>query len=246
MDASSFLVGVLSSVVAAVLVGVVARSRGWFSFSWRSLTRSVMLQRRIEASGITNFYASRDDFAKYRGAPRLLDYLTLANNSIRIAAYWMAHGVEMEGIAQGLAAMTKPPKRLNITIAIIDPTAPYISALASYLDMDPDELRARARSSLLKLWQARQGLAEDERARLHLKVCTTSPIASVIMLDPEEPDGRLQIDVKAYKTPRNFSFAFELRHEDHYLYRLCRDAWIRLLLEAEDFNPELHINAPND
>lgn len=197
--------------------------------------------RRIEAAGITNFYASRDDYYRYRGAPQLLDYLSLATKSIRIAAYWMSHGIEMEGIAQSLAKMAKPPRNLDITIAIIDPTAPYIPALASFLNMSARELIFRAQLSLSKLWEARENLLPEERTRFKIKVYSSVPIASVIILDAEQPDGRLQLDFKAYKVPRHFSFAFELRNRGRYLFDLCRDAWTRLLDEAEDLDPQEHL-----
>jgi hypothetical protein len=240
MDWIALMLGVASSVIAAILVALFARSRGWLSFSWRSYSRRHSLYKRMERAGVTNFYASRDDFVKHRGAPRLLDYLSLARKSIGIAAYWMAHGVEMEGIAQGLAEMTRSPRNLQISVAIINPTAPYIGALASYLNMESRELIVRAQSSLDKLWEAREHLSPEERARFRLRVYDTPPIASVIILDAEESDGRVQIDIKAYKTPRHDSFAFELQREGHYLYELCRDAWLRLIEEAQDFEPAKH------
>jgi hypothetical protein len=238
--------------VTLILVSVIAFSqvverRNLANNIFRDLSKEIQsIQptkhfKRMESAGLSNFYVNRDDYTKYRGAPKLLDYLSLAKKSVRVAAYWMSHGIEMEGIANDLAEMVKQPKNLDLAIAIIDPTAPYIHNLASYLSMSPDELTFRAQNSLIRLWQARQNLPEDLKPKFKIKVYSTVPIASVIILDAEETNGRVQIDLKAYKVPRHQSFAFELSGSGNSLYDLCRDAWSRLIKESEDFDPKRHL-----
>ncbi len=84
-------------------------------------------------------------------------------------------------------------------------------------------------------------LSPDEKKRFRIKVYDAIPIASVIMLDSEEKNGRTQIDIKPYKAPRQNSFTFELSGRGHSLYDVCTSAWTKLLDEAEDFDPERHL-----
>src|SRR5438128_7616159 len=105
-----------------------------------------------------------------------------------------------------MATLVKSPRKMEITIAIIDPTAGYIDTLASYLGMTCKELVLRVQSSLYKLHKAREGLTGAEKARFRLKVYNTIPIASVIILDAEGNNGRVQIDIKSYRVPRYHSF----------------------------------------
>lgn len=209
---------------------------------WIPTSKKKTLNKRIRDSGITNVYTSRDDFAKYREAPKLIDYLNLAEKEIYICAYWMAHGTEMEGIDEKIARLTKPPKKLNINIAIINPKSLYLESLANYLNIDTEEVRQRISKSLKKLFDEKEKLAPDEKARFTIKVYDAFPIASVIMLDPYHSNCRLQFEIKPYKKARHYSFSFELRNEISQLYQLCSEAWLELIKDAEEFNPSKHLD----
>jgi len=198
------------------------------------------MHRRMEKAGLRNFYASRDDYAKYRGAPRLLDYLTTAEKTIHIASHWMAHGVEMEGVVTGIAALVRPPKNLTVTVGIVDPSVSYLPSLASFFDITENELRVRSQAAIDKLCEARGTLSQAEQSRFTIKLYDAIPIASTIILDAALPSGRLQMDIKTYKTARRDAFALELAGPDGSLYLRCRDAWLRLLDEAPELTPNSH------
>ncbi len=238
MDWKSLCIGVAGSVIAAVIVAVVARAKGWIQFAWSRRSRSAAMLKRMEDAGVTNFYASRDDYARYRGAPRLLDYLATAKASIHIASHWMAHGVEMEGVVAGIAQLVRPPHNLRVVVGIVSPTAAYVASMASFFDISGQELLVRTQAAVRRLSDARQGLSPEERTRFTIKLYDAIPIASVIILDAERPDGRLQMDIKPYKTPRRDAFALELGGPQCPLYVRCRDAWLRLLEEAREVNQD--------
>ncbi len=208
--------------------------------SAKELSEMSLLQKRMENAGISNFYASRVDYAHYRGAPKLIDFLRLATKEIYIASYWMAHGTEIEGVPQKIAELTKEPKRVKITIAILNPNSLCIEALAEYLDMSKEEVSSRIKRALDKLYKVRDSLTDEEKERFIIKVYNTLPIASIIMIDPCEGNGRLQIDLKIYKTERQNSFGFELKnsqYETKALYVLCRDAWLEMINTSPNYTP---------
>ncbi len=235
------LIGVGATVTGALILSFVPPTRSWV----RTIVRRQKLNRRIEKVGISNFYTSRDDYAFYRSAPKLVDYLSLANREIYVCAHWMAHGTEMEGIANEIAQLTKPPKRLKITIAIVSPTNPSIPSLADFLNMDRNELERRIRKSLDRLQEEKNKLAEEEKRRFVIKTYDSLPVASVIMLDPKDPECRLQFDVKAYRKARQYSFGFEVRNKDAYLLKLLSSSWLELIENSEEYNPASVLN-PED
>ena len=151
MDWKSLLIGVAGSILAAVIITMIARARGWVQFAWRSWSKNRELLQRLEAAGIVNFYASRDDYVKYRGTPRLLDYLSTGQKTIHIASHWLAHGAEMEGIIDGLADLVRPPKKLTIVVGITDPNSPYVGSLAAFFNIEEQDLVNRIRSAFTKL-----------------------------------------------------------------------------------------------
>lgn len=107
--------------------------------------------------------------------------------------------------------------------------------------MAPQQLIRSIQQSLYKLYKARERLSGDERPRFRLKVYDTIPVASVIMLDAGEKNGRVQIDFKAYRAPKYKSFVFEFSGHGNYLYDLCSDAWVGLIEAANDFDPQKHL-----
>ena len=133
------------------------------------------------------------------------------------------------------------PHERTVTIAIIDPTGPCIPELASYLGIPQDELVRRIESSLLNLYHVRSRLLPEEQRRLTIKAYRTIPIASVIILDGNLPDGRIQLDIKPYRVPRHYSFSFELSGPGSALYDLCFKAWGSLVSDAPEFDPEHHL-----
>jgi len=94
MDWGSPANGILGGIIGSVLISVFAWSRSWISLSWNKYSRDRLLQKRLQQAVLNNFFASRDDFIKYRGATHLVDYLSSARRSIHIASYRMAHGTE--------------------------------------------------------------------------------------------------------------------------------------------------------
>ncbi len=239
MDWNSLWIGAAGSLVAALIVSVIAWAKGWVRFAWFEYSKERNLSRRMFGAGVSNFYSNRDDFERYRGATRLIDYISLAERSIHIASHWLAHGAEMEGIVLRLAELVKAPRSLTIVVGVIDPNADYIRSFAVYLDMEAEELRIRSQAVLNKLWQVRESLAPEEKPRFQIKVYHTLPIASVIILDARTLKGRLQIDLKSYRISRRDSFAIEFSGSGRPVYERLAESWIKLLEESRDFSPSL-------
>jgi hypothetical protein len=162
---------------------------------------------------------------------------------VHIASYWMAHGVEMENIAERLKDQLLANSELTVMIAVIDPTASYIPLLADYLDLDEEALISRVRASLTSLDRARSDLPMSEQARLSVRVYATVPSASFVLLDVAEPNGRIQMDFKPYKVPRQSSITFEFRGQDRTMYRTLKTAALKLLQDCPLFDPAVHLTS---
>ena len=237
------LYGIFAGLIVAGLLLVLARARGLARVSTRPVISQWELMSRIQRLGVTNFYGSRSDYVTHRGAPRLTDYLSSADSSIKVAAYWMAHGNEAEAIAVPIAKLAEEKRALQIQIAVISPKSPVLSSLAEYLDVDLDDLRGRIRSSLRNLDRAREELSTHAKTRYSILVYDSLPIASVIMLDTDQPGGRIQIDIKPYRAPRDSSFGLELSGQGHPLYDVCLKAWTELMTSAVPFDRTQHLDS---
>ncbi|MCA1671477.1 MAG: hypothetical protein LC799_04500, partial [Actinobacteria bacterium] len=222
---------------------LVARAAGWVTSSRRTRRSDREFVERLRASGVANFYASRSDYVRFRGAPRLTDYLATANKTIIVAAYWMGHGNEAEGIANVLGKLVDTRPELSATVAVIDPTSPHMPQLADYLAVPPAEVEARLASTLRNLARARDGMSTDGRRRLDIRVYRDLPMASIIMLDDGDDNGRIQLDIKPFRAPRESSFGVELVARPDGLYQVCRRSCHDLISRSSSFDPTIHLLA---
>jgi len=117
----------------------------------------------------------------------------------------------------------------------MSPDNPCVSGLADFLNMDTDEAQRRIRKSLQRLQEAKDKLATEERQRFTIKTYKSLPVASVIILDANAPECRLQFEIKPYRRPRQYSFGFELSDRDAYLYRLLSRSWLELIEHSETY-----------
>lgn len=224
---------ILITVGATAITGVAAILWHKLSSLRNQLTASQNLARRLKIIGLSNFYESRDDYTKFREAPRLADYLAFANRKIVIAGYWLAQGAEMEGVATDLRKLLEKREALEITIVMINPDADYIPAVASQMRLTPEAVSRRALDSLRGLADLKESLAEDQRKRLDIRLHSSIPFASLIVLDPEsEENGHIQFDFKLYANSRSNSIGFEIRSTTsqiatnliHSCEQICKDA----------------------
>ena len=233
----TFLLGVAASVSAAGLVAIVAvlwRSR---SSSLRSQLTGWSASRRLAEAGLSNFYRSRADYARYRNSADLGGFLRLAERSVHMVSYWLAQGVEMEHLGAGLKDLILSRQHLTVTISVIDPDAPFIGLLADHLGLPDEQIVQRIRGSLTVLDGVRTALPSEERHRLRLLTSTALPVASFILLDVDEPGGRIQMDVKPFRLPRSQSVTFEFRGTDTYLYKTLRGSALQVLAAAVSYEP---------
>lgn len=237
----NLVLGVLGSVLAAGVVTIMVRANNKLSVPLRGGRRRRKLMRRLEDAGLSNFFASRADYVKYRNAPKLSDYLSIATERVLISAYWMAQGVEMEGVVDEIEKLILGPKKVLFSIVIIDPTAQYIDALSQHLNVQREYLVSRVQGTLATLHELHVRLPKDERQRLCILVHRTVPMASIIALDPDQKSGRIQIDIKPYKTSRQESVSFEFMGRDRKIYELLRSSTERLIDDAVAFDADRHL-----
>jgi len=226
----------LSDFAAEIAVLVVTSIFGAILLWYRRIRGKYKFALRLSEMGISNIFADRNDYARYRGTPDLPSYVSSAKRRIVIVGHWMAQGTEIQGVAEAIANLVKSPKRISVDIALVNPRGTNIPSFANYLGLSENETIFRVEQSLSKLNQARLTLSDEEKGRMRLFVYDTFPVASVVMLDPDEVDGRIQVDMKLFKQSRQNSFSFEVQG-DTPLYRRIRDSWYGVIQNAQQFDP---------
>jgi len=229
-----FGAGVASSLVATLVIFFLAKWKNWIVVGTKKARRSWVLARRLDEIGMTEFFASRADYAKYRPSGLLGDYLATAKHRIDVAGYWMGHGHEAEAIAHTIVDCLEETPGMSARIALINPDGPHLGAVAAYLNLGTEEVANRLRASLASLTHARASATASVRTRLSVLVYNDLPLASVILLDYGTPSARAQLDFKLFKRPRGESFSFEVAAPSAF-YNRCASAWIQVVDHASPY-----------
>ena len=194
----------------------------------------------IEAAGLSGFYPSRAYYSHRDGASSIDRYIATARQSLVMVSINLMTGIPFDGMLDVLEKKleTRDPK-FTATISLLNPLCePVIRSVAPVLDLAPDELSRLTTQSATKLLRFRRALSGTAQGRLHLRLHDAVPFGSAIMLDHREPDGRIQIETKAYKAPVRKSFAFEVMRtagEDE-LYGTLLSAYERLIEDGCDMD----------
>lgn len=232
---------IIVGLIVAALVATCAYLGRRLAATRAALSADRKLHRRLRDAGLSNFYASRAEYSLYRGAPTLLDYLSRARTRAVVAGYWMSQGSEMEGVAAGLGGLLRSNPNIRIDIVVVDPTAPYIGAVASHMRMTKAEVVGRVRGTLRELAAMSSGLGPAEASRFTIGLHTSYPISSIIALDPENSDAKIQVDFKPYGTPRSRSFTFEFGGCGPAITDLLWSSCRQLVADATRFDPAKHL-----
>jgi hypothetical protein len=232
----TFIIAVIGSVVAGVIVILGRRYWRTIRIILSNRRQKRMFFDRLIEHGVNNFYFSRSDFRKYRDGDTLEAYLQNAKRTVKIIALWLAESIEMEGLISGLEKILQKDDFRIMKIAVINPDSEIVGPLSRLLDIPEGDVKSKIRKSIESLCNLKKRLKTSVTERLQVRVYDTLPIASVIMLDDGEENGRIQFDFKIYRTPRVKSFGFELRNTGNVFYQLCKEKYNLLLSESEEFS----------
>lgn len=187
----------------------------------------------VEAAGLTGFYPSRAYYSRRDGASSIDRYIARARSSLVMVSINLMTGLPFDGILDVLEKkLESRDADFAATISLLNPCVePLMCSVAPALDLLPDELARLTKQTALKLLDFRASLSETAQKRLKLRLHNALPFGSAILIDHLLPEGRIQIETKAYKTPVRKSFAFEVARtgSEEDLYRTLQSAYERLV-----------------
>lgn len=172
-----------------------------------------LLAELVAAAGLTAFYPSRDYYATHRTSAVSIDrYVATAQKSIVMVSINLMTGVPYDGLSDVLKQKLEgPPRQFRVTISLLNPTnLNLMTALAPSLGWTPAKLARTIKETLRDLLSLKGSLSATAQRRFSIRVHNSVPFGSAIMLDHQEPRGRIQIETKVYKAAFSRSVAFEV------------------------------------
>ena len=205
----SFVLGVLSSLVAAALVAGFLALRARRPLSTLRLAATVA--PRMNRAGIANVFASRDEYARNRRPSSVTDYMATAEHELVYVGFWLAQASEIEPLRQTLRLMLDSGVRVGLVLLDPDMNEAQLERVASVLGLSGAALRARLTTGwgdLLSFWG---DLPDGVASRLALQRHCEHLQASAFIFDRGHRSAKALIDIKLYGLGRHESLGLELR-----------------------------------
>ena len=201
-----------------------------------------ILIQQITEAGITAFYQSREDYAKYRtNGSTIVSYVSTANCSIHLVSINLMTGLVFEDLLSVLEKKLEHSSNFSCVVSLLNPCRrDLMSAISSVLKMNAEKLAESIKETLSELSKLKQKLSNEAQDRFEIRVHNAIPFGSAIVIDKDSGEGKIQIETKAYKAPIGKSFAFEIsdRHNNE-LFRTLLDGYLRLITEGSTYESML-------
>ena len=186
---------------------------------------------QVGAIGLSAFYASRDDYGKYRENASSIDkYINGAKESICMVSITLATGIPVDDICKVFEKKLKQNKKFKITVSLLNPYNDELYKSIMPLFKQPAKtLQDNTISAIKTLVEFRGSLKLDEQERFLIKVHQTLPFGSAIILDGDAENGTIQIETKPYEVGMRKSFAFEIENNNGIFYEKLTQSYYRLI-----------------
>ena len=193
------------------------------------------LRQQINSIGLNAFFASRDDYSKYRTlAPSIDRYIDTANSSIILVSITLTTGIQIDDICAVVRNKIKEQRDFCVTISLLNPFKDELyMALEPVFGTDYSTLQNRTKDALKKLSQLKKAFPEEDQKRFSIKMHNTLPFGSAIILDGNLEGGRIQIETKPYKVGMRKSFAFEIINDGNQFYDTIKSSYFELIDDAD-------------
>lgn len=207
----NFVLGVLSSVIAAVLLAVVVRLQIMFSPTLRPAWNIFKSINRLRKSGIVNIITSRSEYSFLKGRETIPRYLLKSvNHSLIYIGFWHAKGVEMENLRNVFVSLAS--KGCSIEMVLLDPEIDdeRVSFMAKHLGLSATSFRNRLSDAWTEMTQYQSNIPTQFKRNFVLKAHTEVIHSSAFVMDLNRPSACTLVDFKLFGTEREGAFAFEL------------------------------------
>jgi len=204
-----FFLGVVTSLVATVLFLVILQIKTRSVLSFEVFMAFWRLARRLRDNGVSNFFASRADYARYRPQGAISEYIETTHRELIYVGFWLAQGIEINNIKAIIPKLLR--ENCLVEFVFLSPDFVAMDQLAEYLGVSPKTIRARVMDALESMVHLRNSLPPELSGRFILKVHKQLITSSAFVFDHGTPKAKTLIDIKLFGLGRERTFGIELR-----------------------------------
>lgn len=189
------------------------------------------LVEQIDKVGLNAFYASREDYSKYRTDASSIDkYINRAKESIHMVSITLATGIPVDDICKVFEIKLKQNKDFKVVVSLLNPyNEELYKTIMPLFKQTEKTLQENTISAIKTLMDFRNRLKDDEQKRFIIKAHQTLPFGSAIILDGDTESGTIQIETKPYDVGMRKSFAFEIQNNNGIFYETLKQSYYKLI-----------------
>jgi len=195
----------------------------------------------VTAAGLTAFYPSREYYNVFRSVSGIDAYVSTATTSIVMVSINLMTGIPFHELCEALKIKLESSNSLTVLISLLDFRKEWLmQTMAPALDLKPTSLASNIIESLEKLWKVKSACPHAMQERFSIRVHTSIPFGSAIMLDHASANGRIQIETKVPKVALRKSFAFEVGPSGASgFYNMLVSGYLNLISEGQEVDAAL-------
>lgn len=176
------------------------------------IKKKLVQDELIEEAGLTAIYPSRKYYSYRKKTSAIDTYINTAQQSLIMVSINLMTGLPFNNI---IAVLRKKFEDENIgfnaIISLINPfDSELIRTISPILSKSKNQLTESIVDTLRQLLTFKKSLSSNSQKQLAIRVHNSLPFGSAIIIDHNEPYGRIQIETKPYKAVLNDSFAIEI------------------------------------
>ena len=239
MNSKEFWLGAAAGIIANFLTTLLYFG---LKFGWKNtiptLGWAFKFSGKMRSLKMVAFNRSRDDYAhSHPYAKSVPAYASQAKRTLVFVSINLVSGLSFDGLCNTLREMLEREPGVEITISLLNPTKGHlIACICTGHDITETEMAGKINGTLKSLTLFKDSLSKNAQARFKIRLHNTVPWASAILVDHDQPNGRIQFETKAYKTSFRESFGFELENGGiHPMYKMFVKAYLDLVKDGQDY-----------
>ena len=207
----NFALGILSSIVAAIILALVVRLQLFLYPNLRPAWNILKSIGRLRKAGINNIMTSRADYRFLRGGETIPRYLLgSVRFTLTYVGFWHAKGVEMENLRSVFIDLASRGHAIEMVLLDPDIDDSRISFMAKHMGISVTSFRHRLSDAWTEMIQHQREIPAQSRRNFVLKAHTEVIHSSAFIIDLGRPSARTLVDFKLFGTEREGAFAIEL------------------------------------
>lgn len=232
---TEFVLGILASICAAIILLVATKIFSPFQGSWGAFLRFIASTPRLRRAGLNYLIPSRAHYRFLHKGETIGKYLGGVQHTLIYVGFWHAKGVEMDNIRDAFRGLLEKGCTIELVLLSNEIEDAKIEIISKYLGIATSGFRSRVSEAWNYITELKKQLPKKDVGRFIVKAHKEAIYASCFIIDHDTASAKALIDIKIFGLSRENSFSMELvkTEEENNLYNRFVTSFFKIIDAAE-------------